>query len=126
MPVPYIAILDDDPGMCRALRRLLKSYHYEVSLFHRGSDFLESINIQEPTCAVLDVELPDCNGLEVFDQMRRRFPSMPAIVISAWEDESIRQVALDKGVNAFFNKPFDDEGFMREIGQAIRNKRDQL
>lgn len=126
MPELHIAIVDDDPGMCRALRRLLKSYQYEVAVFHRGSDFLDSINVQEPACAILDVELPDSNGLEVFDKMHLRFPSLPAIVITAWDDDSIKQIALDKGVYAFFNKPFDEAGFVREISGAIQKRTERF
>ena len=114
-----IWLLDDDASMLKALGRLLNSAGFGVEKFSDPADFLSRIAERECRVAVLDVWMPDMNGLEVQACLRRDSPETRIIFISGRDDPPIRQTALDEGAFAFLAKPFDDEVFVELIRKAI-------
>jgi FixJ family two-component response regulator len=116
---PYVAVVDDDEGMCRALRRLLHSSQMDVATFYTGGEILRSIQQNPPDCIVMDVELPDFKSLDLFDRLHRAHPTVPVIVITAWEDDTLRDRALASGATGFFYKPFSDQEFLGTMQRAM-------
>src|SRR4029077_7616520 len=104
-----IWLLDDDASMLKALGRLLNSAGFVVEKFNHPADFLSELEQRECRVAVLDVWMPDMNGLEVQACLRRDSPKTRIIFITGREDPSVRQTALDAGAFAFLAKPFEDE-----------------
>jgi FixJ family two-component response regulator len=116
---PSIRLLDDDLSMLKALDRLLKSEGFNVERFNDPAVFLTSM--REATCrlAILDVWMPDMNGLEVQSILRKEAPDTRIIFISGRDDPSVRETALAAGAFGFLSKPFDDEAFVQLVRKGI-------
>jgi FixJ family two-component response regulator len=113
-----IWLLDDDASMLKALGRLLASAGFAVEKFSHPSDFLSNLKHARCRVAVLDVWMPDMNGLEVQTCLRRDSPETRIIFITGREDPSIRQTALEAGAFGFLAKPFEDEVLVQLIHKA--------
>ena len=113
-----IWLLDDDASMLKALGRLLNSAGFAVEKFSNPADFLSELEKRECRVAVLDVWMPDMNGLEVQACLRRDSPNTRIIFITGRDDPSVRQTALDAGAFAFLAKPFEDEVLVQLIREA--------
>ena len=104
--------------MLKALGRLLNSAGFAVEKFNRPADFLSMLKQRECRVAVLDVWMPDMNGLEVQTCLRRDSPKTRIIFITGRDDPSVRQAALDAGAFGFLAKPFEDEVLVQLIHEA--------
>jgi len=114
-----IWLLDDDASMLKALGRLLNSAGFTVEKFNHPADFLSKLEQRECRVAVLDVWMPDMNGLEVQACLRRDSPKTRIIFITGRDDPLVRQTALDAGAFAFLAKPFEDEVLLQLIHKAV-------
>ena len=114
-----IWLLDDDASMLKALGRLLNSAGFAVEKFNRPADFLSRLKQRGCRVAVLDVWMPDMNGLEVQACLRRDSPETRIIFITGRNDPSMRQSALDAGAFGFLAKPFEDEVLLQLINKAV-------
>src|SRR5713101_5923430 len=113
-----IWLLDDDASMLKALGRLLNSAGFIVEKFNHPATFLARLELAPCRVAVLDVWMPDMNGLEVQACLRRDSPETQIIFISGRDDPPVRQTALDTGALAFLAKPFDDEFMVQLVRKA--------
>ena len=114
-----IWLLDDDASMLKALGRLLNSAGFAVEKFNRPADFLSMLKQRECRVAVLDVWMPEMNGLEVQACLRRDSPATRIIFITGRDDPSVRQTAVDAGAFGFLAKPFEDEVLLQLINKAV-------
>jgi FixJ family two-component response regulator len=115
-----IWLLDDDVSMLKALGRLISSAGLIAEKFSDPIAFLARLKHARCRVAVLDVWMPQLNGLEVQARLRQESPGTRIIFITGREDPSVRQTALDAGAFAFLTKPFDDENFVRLVREARR------
>jgi FixJ family two-component response regulator len=116
-----IWLLDDDASMLKALGRLLASAGFAVQKFSHPAAFLSQLEHARCRVAVLDVWMPDMNGLEVQACLRRDSPETRIIFITGRDDPSIRQTALEAGAFGFLAKPFEDEELVQLIQKASVN-----
>ena len=116
-----ICVLDDDLSMLKALDRLLKSEGFHVEKFGHPAAFLFRIGEASCRVAILDVWMPDMNGLEVQAALRKDSPATRIIFISGRDDPTVRQAALDAGAFGFLSKPFDDERLLQLVRKAVGN-----
>jgi len=114
----YIAIVDDDESICKALKRLLSSAGFDAAAFTRGAEFLRSVEPRRPDCVVLDVHMPGMTGLEVLAKLQNSHPEVPVIIITAYDDRETHQKALEAGA-VFLRKPFNDQALLDAIQNAI-------
>jgi FixJ family two-component response regulator len=117
---PFVAIVDDDESVGRAIKRLLRSIGMQAEVFASGDRFLEflsSVPSYRPDCVILDVQMPGLNGLEV--QRRLAGTGMPVIFITAHDDIGVREQALSAGAAAYLCKPFNDELFVTTVRSAL-------
>jgi FixJ family two-component response regulator len=114
-----ICLLDDDLSMLKALERLLKSDGLNVERFNEPAAFLSAVGRCPCRVAILDVWMPDMNGLEVQTVLRKDSPETRIIFISGRDDPSVRQTALEAGAFGFLSKPFDDEVLLQLVRKAI-------
>jgi FixJ family two-component response regulator len=117
---PFVAVVDDDESVCRAIKRLLRSTGLAADTFKTGNDFLdmfESIPSYRPACIVLDIQMPGLNGLEV--QQRLAGSGIPVIFITAHDEADVRKQALAAGAAAYLRKPFNDEVLIKAVRTAI-------
>ena len=87
--------------------------------FSESSAFLAAVGKSPCRVAILDVWMPDMNGLEVQAALRKQSPETRIIFISGRDDPSVRQTALEAGASGFLSKPFDDEAFLRLVRTAV-------
>jgi FixJ family two-component response regulator len=113
-----VYLLDDDPSILKATRRLLDSVGWKVEAFSDPIAFLEHAAIHCPELAVIDIVMPDMNGLEVQTRLRRLSPSTRVIVLTAKDDPSVRRMAMNAGASAFFIKGVESGEFLAGVKAA--------
>ena len=113
-----IWLLDDDVSMLKALGRLMSSAGLIAEKFSDPVAFLAKL--KQATCrvAVLDVWMPQMNGLEVQARVRRDSPETRIIFITGRDDPAVRETALNAGAIAFLTKPFEDEALVQLVREA--------
>jgi FixJ family two-component response regulator len=114
-----IWLLDDDVSMLRALGRLMRSAGLIAEKFSDPIAFLARLKHARCRVALLDVWMPQMNGLEVQACLRRDSPETRIIFMTGRDDPSVRQTALDAGAVAFLTKPFEDETLVQLIHKAV-------
>jgi FixJ family two-component response regulator len=116
-----VYLLDDDPSILKATGRLLDSVGWKVETFSDPLAFLEHAAIHCPELAVIDIVMPDMNGLEVQTRLRRVSPSTRVIVLTAKDDPSVRRMAMNGGASAFFIKGVESGEFLAGIKAAAES-----
>ena len=114
-----IWLLDDDLSMLKALGRLLRSAGLIAEKFSDPVAFLSRLKHATCRVAILDVWMPQMNGLEVQAHVRRESPETEIIFITGRDDPSVRQDALNAGAFAFLTKPFEDEALVQLVQKAM-------
>ncbi|WP_431824309.1 response regulator transcription factor [Burkholderia sp. F1] len=117
---PFVAVVDDDESVGRAIKRLLRSVGIGADTFTSGDDFLDtlaSMPSYRPACVILDIQMPGLNGLEV--QRRLGGTGVPVIVITAYDDVAVREQALAAGAIAYVRKPFNDALLIKTVCAAL-------
>ena len=115
---PLIAIVDDDQSVREAVESLLKSIGFETAIFDSARNFLESPQFPSVSCAILDVWMPEMDGLELQRRLVAINP-MPIIFITAHRDETTQQQALKAGAISFLTKPFSEELLIDALHSAL-------
>ena len=116
---PCIAIVDDEAPVRVALGRLLRLADYEVEAFGSGEEFLASLDVRCPACAVLDVHLPGLSGLEVQSRLRAAHPQIPVVFITASDDSALEDAARVSGGVRLLRKPFSSDQLLEAVGIAL-------
>ncbi len=116
-----VYLLDDDPSILKATRRLLDSVGWKVEAFSDPIAFLEHAAIHCPDLAVIDIVMPDMNGLEVQTRLRRVSPSTRVIVLTAKDDPAVRRIAMNAGASAFFIKGVESGEFLAGVKAAAES-----
>jgi two-component system, LuxR family, response regulator FixJ len=124
-PIPEnvkpICILDDDSSVLNSLRELLDSDGFEARTFDNPYQFLAYAQEHPVKLAVLDVWMPEMNGVEVQERLRELSPDTRVIIITAREEPAIRTAAMEAGAFGFLGKPFDDEAFLTLVRGGLRD-----
>jgi len=120
-----IYIVDDDVSVCRALSLLLKSHGFKAQTFTRSADFLACKHLKVPSCLVLDIRLPDINGLTLQDTMAARKLSIPIIFITGHGDIPMSVKAMKAGAIDFLSKPFTKKKLLDAVTLAILKSKAQ-
>ena len=110
-----VAIVDDDSSVRKALSRLLSASSFPVQTFASAHDFMDSLAKGLPDCLILDINMPDLSGLDLYSYLRRTDRSVPTIIITGFGDADVRERCLASGVAAFFTKPLDGSELVRTV-----------
>lgn len=113
-----IFLVDDDAGVLKALSRLLRARHYEVETFTSPRMFLASHDPTKPGCAILDVSMPDLDGLELQQALTSKGPRRPVIFLTGRGDIPTSVRAMKAGAIDFLTKPVDNENLLAAIARA--------
>jgi len=117
---PLILLIDDEPQILRALKTILTSGHFKVLSAVNGEDGIALAASQSPDVIILDLTLPDMDGIQVCEQIRQ-WSQVPIIVLSVRDGERDKVAALDKGADDYLTKPFNIEELMARIRVALRH-----
>ena len=118
---PTILIVDDEPPIRKLLRMGLTSQGYQVLEAANGKSALEQLT-QKPALVVLDLGLPDIDGLELLRRIRHRHLDLPVIVLSSRGDEAGKVAALDLGADDYVTKPFGMDELFARMRAAMRHQ----
>jgi FixJ family two-component response regulator len=122
---PVIFVVDDDVSVRESLELLILSVGWQSETFESAEEFLERSPIGGPSCLVLDVTLPNLNGLDLQKRMIDR-ADMPVIFITGYGDVPTTVQAMKAGAVEFLTKPFGDNVLLNAIGQAVERSRTML
>ncbi len=113
-----VYLLDDDTSILKATRRLLDSAGWKVEAFTDPIVFLEHAAAHHPDVAVIDILMPEMNGLEVQARLRRVSPATRVIVLTSKDDPWVRVMAMNAGASAFFVKGVESCDFLAGVTAA--------
>ena len=119
-PNNYIAIIDDDGAIRTALGRALRMENYEVELFEDGLSALKAIQLRAPNAIILDLQLPDIDGLEVCRRIRKAGDATPILMLTARDAVNDRVEGLDAGADDYLVKPFDLAELLARLRALLR------
>ncbi len=114
-----ILVVDDDPGLLRALSINLRARHFEVQTASDGASALRLAGSFVPDLVVLDLGLPDLDGVDVVAGLRG-WTSVPIIVLSARDSQATKVDALDAGADDYMTKPFGMDELLARIRAGLR------
>jgi len=117
---PIVFVVDDDISVRESLELLIKFAGWQPETFASANDFLERPRTTTPSCLVLDVSLPDLNGLELQKMIGSERTDMPIIFITGHGDVPMTVQAMKAGAVEFLTKPFEDEVLLSAIRHAIK------
>jgi two-component system, LuxR family, response regulator FixJ len=125
MVQPTVFVVDDDPGALRSLCWLIQQADLPVRAFRSGREFVESYSPQQTGCLVLDVRMPEMDGLEVQQCLRENGSALPVIFITAFGDVPTCARAFKEGALEFLEKPVDHVILLNHIREALARNTEQ-
>ncbi|HKA66710.1 MAG TPA: response regulator transcription factor [Solirubrobacterales bacterium] len=116
---PRILVCDDEPQILRALKVILRDAGYEAVTASTGEEALDRAAVKPPEAAILDLMLPDVDGVEVTRRLRE-WSQMPIVVLSAVGEEDRKVEALAAGADDYVTKPFGPRELVARLEAALR------
>ena len=121
---PRVLVVDDEPQIIRGLRVILTNAGYRVEEATTKKEALDAVSVRPPDAIVLDLVLPDGDGIEVCIEIRR-WSQIPIVVLSAVGDERQKVRALDAGADDYVTKPFGSEELLARMRAVLRRRSDE-
>ena len=116
----HVLVIDDEPQILRGLRTILTAKKFQVSVAQNGEEGLAFAASLQPDLIILDLSLPDIDGVEVCKQLRE-WTLVPILVLSVRDSERDKVKALDSGADDYLTKPFGIEELLARIRVALRH-----
>lgn len=114
-----ILIIDDDKQLCLSFAKILAQEGYRTESVHTGRAGIEAVGVVHPDLVVLDIRLPDMNGIQVFEAIHESFPKLPVIIITAYGSTETAIGAIRKGAFDYIYKPFDVPEMLQLVEKAL-------
>src|SRR5690606_35452920 len=114
-----VYVVDDDPLVRASLRRLIASAGHEVRTFASAGELLASTDHLGPGCLVLDLKLPDVDGIELYQRLQEAGALLPAIILTGFGDIPTSVRAIKSGAIDFLPKPVQDDTLLQAIDTAL-------
>jgi two-component system nitrogen regulation response regulator NtrX len=122
VPTRRILIIDDDQAIRRTLRMTLAAEGYEILDAASGAEGIQKIVTDAPDAILLDIKMPILDGLEVLEDIRRRLPRVPVVMISGHADIRTAMEAVQKGANDVWEKPLEAEVLLLRLAQLFEQQ----
>jgi len=116
---PLVHVVDDEESVRRGAKFFLTTTGYTVRTWSSGIAFLKEVRHAEPGCVLLDIRMPEMDGLEVQQRLNARGVTMPVIVLTGHGDVSVAVKAMKAGAVDFLEKPFDTDALQDAIDRAF-------
>jgi FixJ family two-component response regulator len=117
--VPYVAIVDDEEPVRKALKRLLRASGLEAESYASGKEFLDATLLRKPDCVLLDLHMPRMTGLQVLRALKVTRDALPIIIITAHDAPEAREQCLAAGATAYLRKPLEEQELLETITAAL-------
>jgi FixJ family two-component response regulator len=115
MKAPRVAVIDDDESVRESVVSLIESVGYDAIFFDSAEEFLNSPNIDQVNCMIVDVRLPGISGLQLYSRIKASARGIRTIFITAHVDEPARVWAMEAGAVAFLYKPFQAKALLSAL-----------
>ncbi|MEO8086920.1 MAG: response regulator [Bacteroidota bacterium] len=122
MSTPYssiVLIIDDEPDICFLLSNLLKQKTFETLIASTLAEGIKMLKQFSPGLLFLDIHLPDGSGLDALPAIKRDFPDIKIIMMSAYDGVKERSIAMNAGVNVFIGKPLNFEMITESLKKVM-------
>ena len=120
-----VFVVDDDPGILRSLKRLLREHGYDSLLFQSAKAFQAQGDFGQAICIVLDIQLKGESGIDLRYRLTEAGISLPVIYITANDSDAIRKAATKSGCIAYLTKPFTARSLIEPIERLTASSRKQ-
>lgn len=117
-----ISVVDDDEAIRRTTTFLVESFGLRAAGFESAETFLTSEALPHTSCLIVDIQMPGMDGLQLQRELAAAGWGIPIIFITAYDDTSSRERAMEAGAIAFLGKPFNDEELLQTIRLALRSE----
>jgi two-component system response regulator FixJ len=114
-----VHFVDDDDALRDSVKFLLSSVEIRAETYASARALLDCVGDLEPGCIVTDIRMPEMNGLELVQELKRRGVGLPVIVLTGHADVGLAVAAMKAGVSDFLEKPVDERGLLRSVRQAL-------
>jgi FixJ family two-component response regulator len=123
-PLVHVYIVDDEPSVCVAYARLVRSAKMQPRTFESVEEFMRADLPDENACVISDVRMPGTSGLELPILLARAGRHLPVIFITAHDTPETREIAQRAGAAAYFRKPVDDQALLDAVTWALSAQSD--
>jgi len=113
-----VLVVDDDRGILRSMKRLLRQHGYDTLLFPSADAFKNHNDFENAVCVILDINLNDGSGIELRHRLKAAGISVPVIYITANDNPAVRVAALQSGCLAYLTKPFSAKALIEPLKRA--------
>jgi FixJ family two-component response regulator len=118
--LPLLSVVDDDESIRESLPDLIKEFGFASRVFSSAEEFLLSGSVDETSCLILDIAMPDMSGPELYQELKSQGEDIPVIFITGQQDEAVRLRAFEQGAVGFLIKPFSDAALLAAIKTALK------
>ena len=118
-----ILVVDDEPSICEACHLILTEQGHTADCCKTGESGLQAISQGDHELLLLDIKLPDMDGMEILKQVRTQTPSMPVIVMTGYSTLLNALEAMKRGATDYLCKPFTDDDLIQAVENAVSEKR---
>lgn len=118
-----VGVVDDDPRVLESVEELLTSGGYRALPFLSAETFLSANGFQQVDCLISDIGMPVISGVDLLEIGRTQHPHVPVILITARDEEALRETIKAKGARHLFSKPFDGREFLAVLDSLFRLER---
>jgi FixJ family two-component response regulator len=116
---PLILIVDDDDALRNATKGLMRALGFRAEAFGTAEDLLKFDRLHSAACIIADMQMPQMSGLEMHRRLVGSGTSIPAILMTAYPDDSVRTRALEAGIIGYLTKPFSKDDLLGCIHSAL-------
>lgn len=99
-------IVDDEPDVVDSVSELFTLRNYNVITATSGTKALEMVKKEKPNIIILDIRMPDINGIDVLKEVKKNYPKIRVIMLTGVEDESTKNMAIGLGASGYLTKPY--------------------
>lgn len=119
---PIVLVADDDPSILEILKLGFRTKGYEVITASDGKSAIQAIEQNRPDLLVLDIEMPHLTGIDVLRHLRKDWPALPVVIMTAYGTISLAVEAMKEGATEFITKPFEMEQLLLVIQKALERE----
>jgi FixJ family two-component response regulator len=119
---PLIAVMDDEAPVRTMLGRVLRLAGFHVAAFSSGEEFLASLTVRLPACAIFDIHMPGLSGLDVHSRLRAGAIAIPIVFITASDDPALDRTTDEAGGVCLLRKPFSSRDLLAAVGVALEGR----
>ncbi|WP_432363650.1 response regulator [Sporosarcina sp. UB5] len=117
-----LLIVDDQAGIRLLLNEVFTKEGFEARLAANGAEALQSVREKEPDCILLDMKMPGINGVEVLKRLKKDWPHIPVIMMTAYGEFELPIEAIENGAEKYFTKPFNIYEVRDAVNDILRRR----